>query len=210
MARIYALGALAVGLLALVLQFSLTIPARLDTGDNLGGALVFFFSYYTILSNMALVLVYLSVVTGWRWLDWFRRATTRGMMAAVMTLVATFYHFFLAGLWQPQGLFAVCDILLHYVTPILYVVWWLLFEPKRHLQLRDIPLMLLPTLIYFIYAMARGAIVGSYPYPILEANRIGYAAVGLNAVYMTLYLTLLCGIVVLLDRALPLRASVRT
>lgn len=48
---------------ALLLQFGLTLTARLETGDNIVGALVFFFSFFTILTNLMVVAVYLSVLT---------------------------------------------------------------------------------------------------------------------------------------------------
>jgi hypothetical protein len=62
--------------------------------------------------------------------------------------------------------------------------------------------MLLPTLIWLVWAMLRGAIVGEYPYPILDAQKLGYAAVGINSVYVFVGLLVLYIIVIGLDRAL--------
>jgi hypothetical protein len=50
--------------------------------------------------------------------------------------------------------------------------------------------------------MLRGAIAGEYPYPILEANRIGYGAVAVNVLVVLVGLTALCALVVALDRLL--------
>lgn len=188
-----------------MLQFSLTIPARLALDDDLPGALGFFFSFFTILSNMALVAAYGSEVTDWRWLSWFRRPETRGMLAAAIAMVMIFYHFVLAPIWDPQGLFKVADIGLHYVTPTLFIVWWIGFNRHGTLRLQDLPMMLLPTFVYFLYAMARGALVGAYPYPILEADRLGYGQVGLNALMMVVFLSVLSLIVIGLDRLMGKR-----
>ena len=203
--RVIALVGCLLGLLLLVLQFSLTVPARLALGDDLPGALGFFFSFFTILSNMALVAAYASEVTGWGWLGWFRSARTRAMLAAAIAMVMIFYHVVLAPIWDPQGLFKLADIGLHSVTPVFFIAWWIGFNRHGTLRLSDLPMMLLPTFVYFLYAMARGALVGAYPYPILEANRLGYVQVGLNALMMVVFLLVLSLIVVGLDRVLSKR-----
>lgn len=191
-----------IGAGALILQLALTIGLRLKAGDNIAGALAFYFTFFTILTNLALVLIYASELWPRAWLGWFRQPVTRGMMAAAITLVMVFYHVILAETWDPQGLSLVCDVALHYVTPTLYVLWWLLLARHGRLQWSDIPTMLLPPTIYLIVAMLRGTIVGEYPYPILEADRIGYGMVALNVVVVLVGLSALCAIVVGIDRLL--------
>ena len=63
-------------------------------------------------------------------------------------------------------------------------------------------MMLLPTLVYFIYAMARGAWVAEYPYPILNAVDLGYYQVAINALYMTAFLAVLSLLVIGADKYL--------
>jgi hypothetical protein len=193
---------LVIGAAALILQISLTIPARLANGDTLIGAVVFFFTFYTILTNIMLVLVYVSDLWPRESLSWWRSPVTRGMMAATITLVGLFYHFFLAGTWNPQGWFKVADVALHYVTPVIYVLWWVLFTWHGKLKFSDIPIMLLPSTIWLIYAMIRGAIVTEYPYPILEAHKLGYGTVALNVLMVLAGVTVLCAVVVAIDKAL--------
>ncbi len=193
---------LVLGTAALLLQFAITIPARLAGDDTLFGALVFYFSFFTILTNLALVLVYASELWPRQALNWFRRPATRGMMVALIVLVGLFYHFLLAATWAPQGLAKLADIALHYVTPVFYVAWWVLFMRHGVLKWAAIPAMLLPPTIYLVYVMARGAIVTEYPYAILEAHRIGYDGVALNVLAVLVGLTALCALVVALDHAL--------
>ena len=190
------------GLAALILQISLSIPLRMSNGDNIFGALVYFFTFYTILTNLMLVLIYASDLWPREALGWWRSPVTRGMMAAVMILVCLFYHFFLAGTWNPQGWFKVADVTLHYVTPIFYVAWWVIFQWHGKLKFGDVPVMLLPSTIWLIYAMIRGAIVTEYPYPILEAHKLGYGQVAINIIAVLVGVTLLCAIIVAIDKAL--------
>lgn len=193
---------LVVGAAALILQFALTIPARLETGDNIFGAVVFYLTFFTILTNLVLVLIYVAELWPQEGLSWFRTPVTRGMMVAAIILVGLFYHFVLASTWNPDGLWKLADIVLHYVTPFFYVLWWVLFMRHGRLKFGEIPAMLLPPVIYLVYAMIRGAILAEYPYPILEANRIGYGAVALNILYLLVEVAVLSAIVVAIDRAL--------
>jgi hypothetical protein len=200
--RALALAGLVIGLAALLLQFSLTIPLRVSRTGNLIDALVFFFTFFTILTNLMLVLIYLSELVGGRWLGWWRSPVTRGMMAGAIGLVMGFYHFVLAATWAPEGLFLLADVLLHYVTPTLYILWWLIFQPKGSLRFGHIGWMLLPPAIWLAWAMLRGAVVNEYPYPILEAHVLGYPQVALNIGFMLVLLAVIFAVVVALDQAL--------
>lgn len=193
---------LVLGLAALILQFTITMALRLNLGDSAIGAVLFYLSFFTIITNLALVLIYAAELRpGWP-LGWFRDPVTQAMMAASITLVMVFYHLILAETWDPRGLSLVCDVALHYVTPILYVLWWLMYVRRGALRWTDIPTMLLPPTIYLIWAMTRGAVVGEYPYPILEADRLGYGIVALNVVAVLVGLTALCAIAIGADRLL--------
>lgn len=194
-----------VGSAALILQFSLTIPASMANGASLPAALVRFFSFYTILTNLTLVLIYLSELVKWRWLGWFRSPITRGMMVGVMILVMAFYHVLLSGLWVPEGLFKVADVTLHYVTPVLFALWWLTAQRHGALRWAAVPLMLLPSLIYIVYIMVRGAMIAEYPYPILEAHKLGYGTVAINILAVAVALAVLFALVTALDLLLARR-----
>ncbi len=206
--RAMAVGGFLIGGGALVLQFFLTLSLRLgEQGDSLVGTLLFFFTFYTILTNIMLVLIYLSEFLPARWLDWWRSPVTRAMMAGAITLVAVFNHLLLRGLLELSGPSLFADTLLHYVTPVYFVAWWLIFQPKGVLRLADIPWMLLPTLIWLAWAMVRGAVVDQYPYPILNATRLGYPQVALNCLLVFIGLVAIYLVVVALDRLLGRRQA---
>lgn len=205
MGRWVAIAGLVVGFVALATQFAISIPARMANGHDLLDALVFFFTYFTILTNLMLIGVYLSTLVKWRWLDWWRSPVTRGMMAGAIALVMVFYHFLLAGLWAPEGVAKAADMGLHYATPLIYIAWWLAFQPKGGLKFGDIPLMLLPVALWLVWAMVRGAVVNEYPYPILEANKLGYGPVALNCLIVLTALVALYAMVIFIDRAVARR-----
>ena len=202
MQRIATWLGLLIGSGGLLLQFCLTLITKGEQGSDIVSTLVFFFTFYTILTNIMLVLIYLSEVAEWRWLDWWRSPVTRGMMAGAIALVGIFNHLLLANLQDLTGLRSLADTILHYITPAWFVLWWLLFQPKQRLKLADIPVMLLPTLIWLIWAMVRGAVVSEYPYPILDAVKLGYGQVAINCVFVFVGLLLIYLVVIGLDRVL--------
>lgn len=193
---------LLLGAAGLVLQFILSMQAHLGGGRDIFGALGTFFSYYTILTNIILVLIYLSEVLPTKRLRLFRLPIVRGMMAANIALVALYVFLVLRFLATLDGLFLFADTILHYLCPALYLLWWLVVQRHGLLRWANLPLMLAPTLVYFVYAMARGLWVQEYPYPILNAIKLGYGQVLLNAVYMTAGLTVLCIAAIAIDRLL--------
>lgn len=201
MKKAWTWAGLAIGLFAVLLQFSITIPASLEAGRSLPLSIVFFFSFFTILTNISAVLVYAASLWGRPAILNHPRA--RASVAAAITLVGTFYHIVLAPLWQPEGLFLLGDILLHYVTPVLFVVWFAAFNRSGTLTLRDIPAMIVLPLAYVIYVMIRGAILGEYPYPVFAANELGYAQVGINIVGLLAIFAALNAIAVAIDRFRP-------
>lgn len=206
--RLAATIGLAIATAALLLQFGLSIPARMATGDSLLGALVFFFSFFTILTNLMAVAVYLSVATAWRWLGWWRTPWVRGMVAGAILVVMLVYHFLLTGLVRPDFWFQVAYKALHYVDPTYYVVWWLLCQRHGELHWGNLPSMLVYPLLYLVWALGRGAIVGDYPYPFLTANTLGYWQVALNCLGVLAAFVLFYALVVGIDRWLG-RRSVR-
>ena len=195
---------LAFGIAGLVLQFTISLQQMLGSGRDLPGSLGHILAYYTILTNIVLVLVYLSEVLPAAWLEIFRHPVLRGLMAANIALVSLYVFFVLRFLNSLEDLFLLADTILHYLCPVLYLLWWLL-QPHGRLRWSNLPLMLAPTFVYFLYALGRGAWVQEYPYPILDAIKLGYPAVLLNAVYMTAALGVLCLIAIGLDRLLGTR-----
>jgi hypothetical protein len=200
--RTATLVAFAVTFGVLVLQIFLTVSSRLAQGDSLVGALVFYFTFFTILTNLMVAAVYLSELVTWRWLEWWRRPWARAMTVATIVLVMLVYHFILSGLADFAGWFLVADRFLHYVDPTMYALWWLLLQPHGKLRWGDLPKMLIYPLVYVVWAMARGAVLNEYPYPFLAADKLGYPQVLLNCLGVLAAVVVLCALVIGIDRAL--------
>ena len=190
---------LAAGTAGLLLELVLSLQASLAAGRDIPGALGSFFAFYTILTNIALVLIYLSELLPTERLALFRQPVVRGSMAACIALVNLYVFFVLRHLYEPTGLLELSDRLLHYVAPLLYLIWWGIGQRHGMLSWRHLPLMLAPTAVYFLAVMARGLWLHRYPYPFMNLDELGLSAVLLGALYLAAALAVLSAIVIALD-----------
>ena len=193
---------LAAGTAGLLIEFVFSMQISLAAGRDIPGILGSFFSFYTILTNIVLVLIYLSEVLPTQRLAIFRHPVTRGSMVACITLVSLYVFFVLRHLYAPTGLLELSDRLLHYVAPLLYLLWWVIGQPHGQLRWSNLPVMLLPTLIYFVVVMLRGAWLHRYPYPFMNIDELGIGAVLLGALFMAAGLAALSALVIVLDHFL--------
>lgn len=209
-----ALVGIAIGVAGLIINYTVIMPAVTVVSEtnpvarSFPNALVYYFSFFTHLTNLGLVLVYLSEFVPGPWVGWFRKPWARASMAAVIILVMLYYHFMLAPfLTDLTGAIVYTNILLHYVTPILYLLWWGIFSSHGTLRFAAIPLLLVPPLIYLGYILVRGAIVSEYPYDIIDVGKFGYGQVAINALVLTVAVAIFAAIVVGADKLLARRRA---
>lgn len=202
MGRFLQVAGLIIGLAGLVLQFCITVPASMEAGRGLLGSVVFYLSFFTILTNIGAVLVHASLLspTGYAWLPAFAGPRMRAGVAVSIALVLIIYATVLARLWQPQGLFLLCDILLHYVTPVLFVLWWLMSGADGRTRWSDISWWVLYPIVYLIYALARAPLAGEVPYPFLDVAKNGSGSVAMASLAITGLFLAICVVAVLADQ----------
>ncbi|WFP60693.1 Pr6Pr family membrane protein [Mesorhizobium sp. WSM4904] len=187
MGRFLQIAGLVIGLIALILQFAITIPASMAAGRSLLGSIVFYFSFFTILTNIAAVMVHASLLspTGYAWFPAFAGRRIRTGVAVAITLVFIVYTTVLARLWAPEGLFFLCDVLLHYVAPLVFVLWWLIAGADGSTRWRDISWWVIYPLAYLAYALIRAPFAGEVPYPFLDVAKNGAVSVAVSALTIT-------------------------
>lgn len=183
---------------SLVLQLVLVIVADADT---LLTRLIRLVSYFTIDSNLIVTVVALTLLRdpdrdGPTW----RAARLTGVLAIAVTGVV--YVSVLRGLFDLSLAARVADTGLHYVTPTLVVLGWLLFGPRPRVDLRPVALALVFPVAWLVYTLIRGAVVDAYPYPFVDVIEHGYATVAVNCVVVTLVFLVLAGLAMLVDRRL--------
>lgn len=185
----------AIGWTALAIQLPLSLTASHAAGRSTAGALVLFFSYFTILTNILVAVVMTALALG-------RRVSTSLAGAATLNIlvVGLVYSAVLRAIWTPEGWQKVADHLLHDVVPVAALAVWLIFVPKGRLSFRNLPVWLLYPLAFLGWSLARGSLDGWYPYPFLDAGRLGLAVVLRNALVVTVLFLTLGALLVMLDR----------
>lgn len=191
------------------LQFYLLFTGGADansgeTGEDipLGVRFVRLFSYFTVASNVLVVIASASLVLRqqpdsllWRVI----RLTT--LLSIAVT--GTIFSLILAPDIELRGEAVLATNLFHIVSPALFVIGWLLWGPRRQWNWRTGLLAFIWPLIWLAFTFIRGAITGWYPYSFLDVNQFGYGTVLLSSLAVIAYAAVLTVIVLLVDRFVP-------
>jgi hypothetical protein len=154
-------------------------------GNNPEGAaglvsrVVDYFSYFTILSNIVVIIVCTLLALGRARPTPVMRALRMDslMMISVTGLV---FALVLAPSFHPDGLEYVTNPLHHYVTPILAVATWLVWGPRGWLRLSSVFTALVIPVIWLAYTFLRGAVIHAFPYGFLAVDELGWGRALVN------------------------------
>jgi hypothetical protein len=173
------------------------LEASIDLTGALGAAAWAMLRYFTVITNLLVALLFTAIALRGR-----ASPFALGGATLAILLVGVVFALLLNGLVELSGGAMLADLLMHRVTPLLVPLWWLAFATKGGLGRRDPFLWVLYPLGYFAYALARAAIDGRYPYPFMDAGRIGWLQTGLNALEVAAGFLLIGLLFVRLDRRL--------
>ena len=179
-ARIFALIGAVIAWFAVVVQFYLIMK------NNPAPALervLRFFGYFTVDTNIlvALAFTFIALRSNSVLGKFFTKASTITAITVYIIIVGVTYNIILRSTWNPQGLQKLVDELLHSVTPVLFVLFWILSVPTEGLKWKHAVLWLIYPTIYMAYAIIFGAITKFYPYPFVDVNELGYTKALINA-----------------------------
>jgi hypothetical protein len=205
------------GLTALVTAFALVANVVLTVTDNLTqtGAgpslaeeLFHLISYFTILSNLLVLMTTAAAarnphIDGPVW----RVLRLDGVVA--ITITGVVHWLLLRSLVDLAGWSYVVDKLLHVVVPLLTVLGWVAFGPRRRVNGKVVLLALIYPFAWLFYTLGVGALTGWYPYPFLDVGESGPAAVTVAALGIAAFLFALSALVWGLDRVLGPTPGVR-
>lgn len=194
----------AIGVMTLIGHFFIYIPIYMDDGLSLFAAAIRQYSYFTILTNLGLVLIFAGAVfPNAGALKIFRTPLARATGAAAIALVALYYHIVLSPIWNPEGLAAITDTFLHYIIPSVYIIWFALFNRSGTMKFTKTPLMLIAPILYLVYIVVRGSIVGEYPYPAFDLTAQGWGSFLRSSAELLVLLAVLCLVMIGIDRIKP-------
>jgi hypothetical protein len=132
--------------------------------------------YFTIQSNLIVIGVCVALA-----LRPVSRSTVlhvlrlAGLVAIVVTGIV--YHAILASDSHYTGVAAFADALVHTVSPILYVLTWLLLGPRDEVTVGRTRAMLVYPAFWIALTLVRGSIIHIYPYGFVDVTLHGYVTV---------------------------------
>ncbi len=163
-------------------------------------------NYYTLLSNIACLVFFAAMLVR-------RRPAPRaeGAIAYCIAITGIIYATMLAPADFAEGnFFTFQNIVLHYVGPVMVIVDWLLFCPRRRIRTTDPLLWLLIPLGYFGYILVRSTFAGNigttdspFPYDFIDpAVQGGWGPMLGGVGFIALGMLALGYLILLLDRKL--------
>ncbi len=166
-----------------IAQFVLLLTGGQDVNTATAAApvalptkLLRFFSYFTVQSNLLVLAAAISLVIDperdgplWRVLrlDALLGIAVTGVVFATL----------LAGLVQPEGIGVWINVGFHQFSPLWTLAGWLLLGPRPRIDTRTVWWAFAWPVAWLVYTMAHGALTGWYPYPFLNAEKLGYGQV---------------------------------
>jgi hypothetical protein len=174
----------ALALVAVAAQFA-------DTLEN-DYSVVNFFSFFTNLSNLFAVVVF--VVGGVRTLR--RRPGSRAWdvvrLVSVVNMVFVGLVFNVLLTEVAGGVLPWVNVVVHMVMPVAVLVDWLVLPAGRRLPWAAAATGLVVPVLYSVYSLVRGAVTSFYPYPFYDPEALGgYGPVALYMVVLLVALAVL-------------------
>jgi len=160
-ARVYFIFFAIIDLVTIIYDFSHYLS---DFSDHI--------SYFTILSNIFTTILFFYIG--------FRKNTKkslinidsfRGADVLYMSITGIIYNFILAA--TSTNDLPVVNFVYHQLMPIVVLLSWFLFPPKKHLKFIETFFWLLFPFFYLVYTLIRGALINWYPYFFTDPSKNG-------------------------------------
>ena len=163
------------------------------TSDSIVVVIIRFFSYFTILSNLIVFTYFISKALSAELGEngFWTRSETSTAVTVYITVVGIVYHIVLSKIHNPQGLAKIADHGLHSFTPIVTLLYWVVFVSPKKVNYTSIPYWLIYPALYFVYTIIHGALTQFYPYPFLDVSKIGLLQSFLNCLVVLVLFTFL-------------------
>ena len=104
----------------------------------------------------------------------------KGAFTLYITTTFIFFAILLQIFYRPTGFAAFSNIILHYVTPIAFIVDWVLTETKLKYKWNYLPYWTIYPLCYLLFSFIHGSLTGDYIYPFLNINQLGILGYSLS------------------------------
>ncbi|GEM_PF-3033475 len=131
------------------------------------------FKYFTMLANL-LAVVYFWLIYSMR-MQIRSRTFDHFIGGVVMYLFVTFviYAILLEGDYESQGLDLIGNVALHYLNPLLVIVYYGVFRKDYKFENKDIAIWFVFPIAYLVFLVLHGVVTDDYLYPFFQVAEVG-------------------------------------
>ena len=161
-----------------------------------------FLSFFTIQTNILIAACMLlpAIMPAWRASQHLSKPSVRTAVMAYSALTALVYFALLRNIGHDDSLERRADQILHYATPALFFLDWLVFVPKGQVTFHAVPRFLIYPALYVGWTLLYGGLTGWYPYPFVNAKRLDLWHLAANFAGLVIVALMIPYVLVALDR----------
>lgn len=195
----------------LVIQLFLIFTGGADANSGeagvslgVGTRLVHLFSFFTIQSNIVVLIAALAfTIRPARDNTLWRVIRLDALLGIVITGVV--FAAVLAPIVHLTGAAFVATVCFHYIAPVMMLLGWLVFGPRPAITWNTVAWAFAWPVLWLVYTFIHGYATDWYPYPFLDVTKIGIGAALRNSLLVVVFAALLVLVFKLLDSRLPSR-----
>jgi hypothetical protein len=101
----------------------------------------------------------------------------KGAFTLYITITFIFFAILLSPFYQPTGFAAFSNLILHYVTPIAFILDWVLTETKMRYKWNFLLYWIIYPISYLVFALLHDIFTGIYIYFFLDVSEFGILTV---------------------------------
>ena len=173
------------------------------------GRVVRYFSYFTEYSNILVMLWFLNKSFFNERIKFLNKESVRGALTLYIIVAGIVFFLVLNKAWNQEGIAKLQSYILHGFAPVTFILDWIVFDEKGNYKYKDIKLWIVFPIVYLFVALFIGKIIGVYPYPFLDLNKISILEFLNYLVYLVIAFIGLALIIVTVDKLLYKFGSLR-
>lgn len=166
------------------------------------GRVIRYFSYFTEYSNILVMLWFLNKSILNERIKFLNKESVKGALTLYIIVAGIVFFLVLNKTWNQEGIVKLQSYILHGFAPIAFMLDWIIFDEKGNYKYKDIKLWIIFPIVYLFVALFIGKMMGVYPYPFLDLNKISVLEFFNYLVYLVIAFIGLALLIVTIDKLL--------
>lgn len=166
------------------------------------GRVVRYFSYFTEYSNILVMLWFLNKSFFNERIKFLNKESVKGALTLYIIVAGIVFFLVLNKAWNQEGIAKLQSYILHGFAPITFILDWIIFDEKGNYKYKNIKYWIVFPIVYLFVALFIGKMIGVYPYPFLDLNKISILEFLNYLVYLVIAFIGLALIIVTIDKLL--------